>query len=655
MKVVEAPEDEGTGLFFKRWGYVRLASETCWSAKSRVLVSAPTADRLFFIADDGVYAAKTSAVSNALETGADAQGSPPDLSSFTLCRLDHADCTHLSLSTDASILAVATPRRVHLYWTSELTPGPHRPIATLSVDADIAQADCRGSGLATRLSVVLTDGRALVCSVSELMQGGGAGSGLASGFWLSPTASGAATCAAVAPDGSCLALGFSSGAVELFDASSRASSALHAVESSECDASRGEALSVRGLFWLSSRALLVAGGVEEGGVELDLAPLCCLCWPDAAQTGESTARLVTSAEFPVEAEFFGANVTPGLSLAAGSALVCVSQSAAAGWDAALLAHRQAADDHVKVVMARRSSGDAARAKDWDGGVVSCSITHDALAVRLPCAADDADNYVAGAGLDLQPLRKSLPHPLNPDAPDLPPQPSALLATSDGVLRVYTFGSVGEDGGLGTVAEVEVLSRWETKREAGEEAGEEPSREAGEEPAREAGGEPPREAVPAADDPLAAALATPLGDDSELEEEEEEEKALEQVQAPTKRPALSTSQAAAVALPDSGSESEWEEEEGRGRLEEAETPKNAAIEPLSAPPPPRSATPKLLDSDADKPKPAAATPLSFDVAASKMSNLGGSPSKPLFGGFGGGAGASSSSSLFGASAASVPSP
>lgn len=65
--------------------------------------------------------------------------------------------------------------------------------------------------------------------------------------------------------------------------------------------------------------------------------------------------------------------------------------------------------------------------------------HDSRTSLWCLPADDAANYVVGLGVDCTCTAVDVVHPTDPTAPDLPPQPVLLVATSDGVLRLYSFG------------------------------------------------------------------------------------------------------------------------------------------------------------------------------------------------------------------------
>lgn len=65
-----------------------------------------------------------------------------------------------------------------------------------------------------------------------------------------------------------------------------------------------------------------------------------------------------------------------------------------------------------------------------GDPVAADITDDRLAIRLPNAPDDGDNFVTGLGVDLTAgVQVEVSHPTDPEAGDLGPQP--LLWVSGG--------------------------------------------------------------------------------------------------------------------------------------------------------------------------------------------------------------------------------
>ncbi|RMZ57267.1 hypothetical protein APUTEX25_004101 [Auxenochlorella protothecoides] len=164
------------------------------------------------------------------------------------------------------------------------------------------------------------------------------------------------------------------------------------------------AIELESLAWLQPNRILAQ----------PVAPLGLLRWegelPDA-----------NSAQF---SEFFALNVLPDRT-AGGLRLAEVP-----GWGATIYSHAAAADDHIKVLLLEDS-----------GDPVAADITDDRLAIRLPNAPDDGDNFVTGLGVDLTAgVQVEVSHPTDPEAGDLGPQPLLWVATSDGMLRAYTFGS-----------------------------------------------------------------------------------------------------------------------------------------------------------------------------------------------------------------------
>ena len=180
-------------------------------------------------------------------------------------------------------------------------------------------------------------------------------------------------------------------------------------------------------------ALPAAGRfVPADGEEQDLAPLCVLRWDGgAAAPAPAGVRL---------SEFFAPNIQLDAARGAGGPgpgpwLVSAGLPA---WSVIVAAHRLAADDHIKVITLGE-----------DGRPAAADLSDDRLAIRVPNASGgDSDNYVVGLGLDLTAGGAfETYHPTEQDAPDLPPQPLLLVATSDGVLRVYTFGNYRREGCL----------------------------------------------------------------------------------------------------------------------------------------------------------------------------------------------------------------
>ena len=190
----------------------------------------------------------------------------------------------------------------------------------------------------------------------------------------------------------------------------------------------GEAGAVfESVSWVLPDALVLgATPVEEGGDAEGTDELCCLLqlqgWSAGSGVAPSGAELLTAPPGFVED-----GCTPCLS---GPYLhaVCLPS-----WGAIVRAHRKASDDHVQLLRVREGvfgSGGAAQA---------VAITEDKLGIRLPNGRDGDNNYVLGLALDTTVPLDPIPNPLNAEKPPLTPPPVLLVATSDGVLRVYGFG------------------------------------------------------------------------------------------------------------------------------------------------------------------------------------------------------------------------
>lgn len=81
----------------------------------------------------------------------------------------------------------------------------------------------------------------------------------------------------------------------------------------------------------------------------------------------------------------------------------------------MFSHRKSNDDHVKVLSFTE-----------DAHPIAADITEDALAIRIPNAPGDEDNFVIGLGIDLTCTGVEVSHPTDVTAPDLPPQPVLMV-------------------------------------------------------------------------------------------------------------------------------------------------------------------------------------------------------------------------------------
>lgn len=309
----------------------------------------------------------------------------------------------VSLSPSSALLSVADGSAVTVYSTKSIAASPDAPEALRAVafDEPVAQFEVQ-PGNEQRYAARLEDGSLLL---GEL---GAAPVRAKEDLTL-------ASCIAWAPNGETLAVA-SGDRVFLTDPEGAVQRSFR-VKSLELQ-SDDDALAVDGLAWARPDALLVSSRVLAGGEPEPVAATCVVGW-QGAQAEQLSLH-----------ELFALNIVPGRGQ---DALRC---AAIPEWGALVYAHASAADDHVKVLLA----GEGADGR----GVAAADVVDDRLAIRVPNAPDDEDNYVTGLGVDRVAGRgRPVPNPVDPDAPDLPPQALLWLATSDGCLRAYTLGSVAD--------------------------------------------------------------------------------------------------------------------------------------------------------------------------------------------------------------------
>ncbi|BDA49876.1 probable nuclear pore complex protein NUP98B at C-terminar half [Coccomyxa sp. Obi] len=174
------------------------------------------------------------------------------------------------------------------------------------------------------------------------------------------------------------------------------------------------------LAWLGSQSLLVSTNlhpVEDLTAEMDIAPLAVMQW---------SAWDVEAGADPEElqlAEFIAPAVNADSTAENSGPYTHVTRVPA--WGAAVVAHRKASDDHIRLYEVGQ------------GYVKAIDVTEDWSAIRIPSAMDYSDNYVTGLGIDFTSTDIHVMPP-DPEASALPPSPVLLVATSDSALRLFTF-------------------------------------------------------------------------------------------------------------------------------------------------------------------------------------------------------------------------
>jgi len=112
---------------------------------------------------------------------------------------------------------------------------------------------------------------------------------------------------------------------------------------------------------------------------------------------------------------------------------CLANAYLKDWRTLVTSHTAITDDHIRVFT-------------LEGGHVTFSnINDDSLSIKIPNASGDGDDDVMNRVTDIGVLATvsplSCPHPLDSNAPDIENQPRIFVLTSDGILRVYMFGSL----------------------------------------------------------------------------------------------------------------------------------------------------------------------------------------------------------------------
>jgi len=321
----------------------------------------------------------------------------------------------IALSTDAALLSVASGTNVCVYSTRHLVQGGTNisPLRQERMPAIVTQLAWRPSSPAT-----------LYASYVALLETGS----IAFVDLLKGTVSMLQSCPEKAasvswsPDGSYLAVGHGH-FVSLCSPLDGSPSCSIRVVSEDAHESDDQSLEVDGISYISPKSILVTSRVTENGELTDLAPACALSW-----TGDAVP--ITSDRIKLS-EFFSQTVVVPHTVQRSPRLLTASVP---DWGAVVYTHSQANDDHIKVVTA-----------SCDGNATAADVTDDRLAIRIPNAAgyEEDDNFVVGLGIDLTATGVIVQHPTDETAPDLPAQPLLWVATSDGVFRAYTFGSLSQ--------------------------------------------------------------------------------------------------------------------------------------------------------------------------------------------------------------------
>ncbi|KAF5838366.1 hypothetical protein DUNSADRAFT_2976 [Dunaliella salina] len=415
-------EDSDADYFFRPLGGVSFTkpSKPLDAPGPCALVTASSRYGLVFFSDlSGLYVVRSSELLKhaSKEVGHDSY-QPPSPNSVCMAFLKSAEpASQLVLSADQLVLACVSQNSVAFFSIPDAAvaddakgpsqpPPTIRPVTQLTLDAAIKQfVWCKATEAGAQRYLVVTDDHK--CHVSS--------------FPAAPQVAGEDVEAADWQPGSSM-LAYSSGNSLVFKDAMQLGMELAKIDITLPDVA-SESLVVESLQWVSPQVLMLSGSeVEEDQEGGDAYPMQLTLPVDgllAAAQGQEGAlersSLLSFTPVAVEPESTGTLQGPYLQCAA------VGQ-----WEAAVLAHRKANDDHIQLVQY------APEAQQY-------FVTQDDIRLALPSGPGGEDNYVLGLAVDFCADTGPIPHPLSVEPIDLVSTPILIMATSDAVLRLYAFG------------------------------------------------------------------------------------------------------------------------------------------------------------------------------------------------------------------------
>ncbi|KAL4522854.1 hypothetical protein Ndes2526A_g07587 [Nannochloris sp. 'desiccata'] len=452
LEATEIEYDDEAGFFFRRLGEIALSTQSSLENKcaalcaSRIAVASHSGV-IIYCDSTAVYIVRSNDLLANLQKWNNSDEVLPskNITSIGGVAVPVDGANIISLASDASIFAVGTAHDIHIYSTADV-------LENKGVDTPLRR-DKLGIGTIVDISwrpqqqdsfqyeyAALVSGKVHLVNVSN---------GTVRQLENIPNN---AACISWSPDGSIFAVG-ADDTVSLCDVQSNGAAVpmctIQAISQDVLDES--QSLLVEGLRWLPSNgtrgttSLLVLSRLMEDEEFTNLAPCGIISWPRSTGSPCPTdASQITMAEFfainlaaPEEFEesnFRFSAATDGNASQQHQAPPCLVSATVSGWGATVFTHMHAFDDHIKIVQQQ---------VDLLQGI---DVTDDKLAIRIPNAPGDANNYVVGLGFDLSSQGAGsivVQHPTDETAPDLQPQPVLWVATSDGVLRAYSFGSTKE--------------------------------------------------------------------------------------------------------------------------------------------------------------------------------------------------------------------
>jgi len=473
--LVDASAVETDGFFFKRLGEIIFSptSDQSFPTRCTTLAVAPHSGIICFSDAGGLYIVYTQDLLKKL-TKWDEDNPQPPTPPASICKsvLSHTNAT-IHLSPDESQLAVIDNHNntVSFYSLPSLIHGNPIKACISSHTLPTHTTQLAWSPVSMGTYALLThDGQVYIGYTNT--EGRGEGKAGLSVY----TDIEAATCIAFNPNSNSendviLAVGHND-VVSFYkieeDNNNKTREAVSQIKLSSQEVQEdNQHLAIESMQWLDGSHILIGCALLFDGNVEPVAPEGVLSWNPGKTIPSS------SEDDDIKyVEFFASNIVPptsdnqnninstSSSSSATAAAPYLQSTSLPQWSCVVYSNRQAADDHIKVAKYHHNDNTS------DNDVVAVDITDDRLAIRIPNAPDDEDNYVIGLGIDCTSVEwPVVEHPTDQTAPDLPPQPVLFVATSDGVLRAYTFGCVdGKDGGDGCVGARKELRMLEEEEE-----------------------------------------------------------------------------------------------------------------------------------------------------------------------------------------------
>ncbi|GAX83523.1 hypothetical protein CEUSTIGMA_g10948.t1 [Chlamydomonas eustigma] len=430
---------EDVGFYFKFLGGVQFVGHETLAitGHARVVQVASRYGLLFFVNGSDVYTAKTSNLLPMASKSAGTDSFEP-LEPRRSCLSRMTDCMNpdsIHVSYDQLLVAVVCTHQIHIYSIPQLAKGQEpssafdvSPIRSLDVNNNTicSFSWCQHAEHSSSFLALCTDGR------------------LYAGDLLAPDLRGVATDikAAAWSASSSHFVYVTSSANLVFSQIEDMPLKLLSVQLSHPEIPAAE-LVVDTVSWVATNQIVLSAVrfYEESCEEAPDAFPILLAWPSSTSgslPSQQEMKLATFTPYMVEDGCTPALEGPYLHTAT-----------VLPWSACLLSHRKSMDDHVQLIQLAKTDSGGAGGEGVVESPLEVMVTSDKTRIALPSGVDGADNFVVGLAVDYSYDTGPLPHPENPEAPDLVPTPLLIVCTSDGVFRFYCFGHIHRQDNLTT--------------------------------------------------------------------------------------------------------------------------------------------------------------------------------------------------------------